>query len=84
MCSVALLSEFVLCAGETVNYLWILCSAGVKIHSLSGCFSAAEIGDFLVDEYVDISYLSSFDFLPKGQQTVDMLHKVMDYHRQHV
>ena len=57
----------------------ILCSVAKFIH-----LCAAEIGDFLVDEYVDISYLSSFDFLPKGQQTVDMLHKIMDYHRQHV
>ncbi|KAK7090806.1 hypothetical protein V1264_010558 [Littorina saxatilis] len=43
-----------------------------------------DIGDFLVDEYTNISYLSSFEFLPKGQQTVEFLQKVMDYHRQHV
>ncbi|XP_076454236.1 FERM, ARHGEF and pleckstrin domain-containing protein 2-like isoform X3 [Babylonia areolata] len=43
-----------------------------------------EIGDFLVDEYVDVSYLMTFEFLPKGQQTTEMLLKVMDYHRQHV
>nr|KAG5686204.1 hypothetical protein BaRGS_008706 [Batillaria attramentaria] len=43
-----------------------------------------EIGDFLVDEYLDYSYLSSFKFLPQRQQTPEMLQKVMDYHRQHV
>ncbi|XP_025079933.1 FERM, ARHGEF and pleckstrin domain-containing protein 2-like isoform X2 [Pomacea canaliculata] len=43
-----------------------------------------EIGDFLVDEYRDISYLSSFKFVPQRQQTVEMLQKVMEYHRQHV
>ncbi|KAL8625590.1 hypothetical protein ACOMHN_014678 [Nucella lapillus] len=43
-----------------------------------------EIGDFLVDEYLDTSYLNGFEFVPRGQQTPEMLHKVMDYHRQHV
>ena len=43
-----------------------------------------EIGDFIIDEYVDISYLQPFDFVPRGLQTVELLHKIMDYHRQHM
>lgn len=54
-----------------------------NIASIIG-YIAGEIGDFLVDEYRDISYLSSFKFVPQRQQTVEMLQKVMEYHRQHV
>ncbi|XP_060083379.1 FERM, ARHGEF and pleckstrin domain-containing protein 2-like [Ylistrum balloti] len=43
----------------------------------------AEIGDFIVEEYLDHTYLKSLNaFVP--HQTEELLKKVMEYHRQHI
>ncbi|ESO96635.1 hypothetical protein LOTGIDRAFT_143831, partial [Lottia gigantea] len=42
----------------------------------------AEIGDFLIDEYTDCSYLTDFNFIP--HQTHSLLQKIMEYHKQHI
>ena len=43
----------------------------------------AEIGDFIIEEYQDHTYLKSLNaFVP--HQNEDILKKVMEYHRQHM
>lgn len=42
----------------------------------------SEIGDFLEDEYIDSSYLSSCKILPHPSLEVEQ--KIMEYHKQHI
>ena len=45
---------------------------------------SGELGDFLINDHVNNSYLSSFNFLPKEQQTAEFLDKVIHYHQQYM
>ena len=45
-------------------------------------FIAAEVGDFLEDEYQDAAYLSQLKLLP--QQTRDIEYKIMEHHKEHM
>ncbi|XP_048240865.1 FERM, ARHGEF and pleckstrin domain-containing protein 2-like isoform X2 [Haliotis rufescens] len=49
---------------------------------LASYIAQAEIGDFLVDDYLDHTYLSSMKFVPS--QTPDLEEKIMEYHKQHI
>lgn len=43
---------------------------------------AAELGDYLEDEYNDAAYLSKLKLLP--QQTRDIEYKIMEHHKEHM
>ncbi|KAK6167236.1 hypothetical protein SNE40_021317 [Patella caerulea] len=49
---------------------------------LASYIAQAEIGDFLVDEYTDHTYLSTMKFVL--HQTTQLEQKIMEYHRQHI
>ncbi len=45
-------------------------------------FVVAELGDFMEEEYHDPSYLMKLKLLPG--QNEEILHKVMEHHREHM
>lgn len=80
MASYIVQGNFIIAISSTVNIISLVIILWKKFHHLL-FFLAAECGDYVIEDYPDHTYLSTYKFVPHQDQELER--RIMENHKKH-